>query len=96
MNESKIYVGNLTYGTTEQDLLDFFSEFGAIKEAKLIIDRETSRSKGFAFITFGSDQSVDKAIATANGADLDGRTLKVNRAQNKTDGGSRGGFQDRW
>lgn len=85
MSQSKIYVGNLSYNTTEDELRDYFSEFGNIEDIKLIIDFKTGRSKGFAFVTYVSDQDCDvataKAIDKANGADLGGRKLKVNIAR---------------
>jgi len=88
MSQSKIYVGNLSYNTTEDELRDYFTQYGNIEDIKLIIDFNTGRSKGFGFITYGSDQDCEKAIA-ANGVDLGGRKLKVNiaRDDNRTSGG---------
>ena len=80
MSQPKIYVGNLSYNTTEDELRDFFSQYGTIEDIKLIIDFNTGRSKGFGFITYASDQDCENAIA-ANGADLGGRKLKVNIAR---------------
>ena len=93
MNKSKIYVGNLSYDTTEDGLRDYFAQYGTIEHAKLIVDFNTGRSKGFAFITFASDEEGEAALA-ANGVDLDGRRLNVNTAKdnNTRGGGSRGGF----
>lgn len=90
MSQSKIYVGNLSYDTTEDQLRDYFAQYGNIEDIKLIIDFNTGRSKGFGFITFGSDQECENAIA-ANGVELSGRTLKVNiaRDDNRTGGGAR-------
>ncbi len=91
MNEAKIYVGNLSYNTTEDQLRDFFTQYGSIEEVKLISDFQTGRSKGFGFITYTSDEGGKNALA-ANGADLDGRNLKVNTAKESTrssGGGSR-------
>ncbi len=103
MNQSKIYVGNLSYNTTEDQLRDFFAQYGNIEEIKLISDFQTGRSKGFAFVTFGSDQEGQNALE-ANGVDLDGRKLNVNTAKDnnrrtggggKPGGGGRGGYDDR-
>ena len=101
MSQSKIYVGNLSYNTTEDELRDFFSQYGTIGDVKLIIDFSTGRSKGFGFITYASDQDCESALA-ANGADLDGRKLKVNIAREDNrrsaggapgNGGNGGGFR---
>jgi len=88
MTKSKIYVGNLSYNTTEDELRNFFAEFGNIEDIKLISDFETGRSKGFGFITFASDQEGESALA-ANGQELDGRKLNVNTAQDKKREGDR-------
>jgi RNA recognition motif-containing protein len=89
MSQSKIYVGNLSYNTTEDELRDYFAQYGHIEDIKLIIDFNTGRSKGFGFITFGSDQDCENALA-ANGVELSGRKLKVNiaRDDNRTGGGA--------
>lgn len=81
-NNQKAYVGNLSYSTTEEGLKDFFSECGDVEEVKLITDRETGRSKGFAFVTFGSAEALQQAIEKHN-QDLDGRSIRVNQAQDK-------------
>ena len=93
MSQSKIYVGNLSYNTTEDELRDYFSQFGNIEDIKLIIDFATGRSKGFGFISYGSDQECESAVATANGYELSGRKLKVNiaRDDNRTGGGAGAG-----
>jgi cold-inducible RNA-binding protein len=88
MSESKIYVGNLSYQTSEDQLRDFFAQYGSIEDLKLIIDFQTGRSKGFAFITFASDEDAKKALE-ANGTDLDGRSIVVNAAR-ENKGGSGG------
>lgn len=90
MNENKIYVGNLSYSVSEDDLKQHFDQYGPIGEVKLIIDRDTNRSKGFAFITFDSKDAADAALA-ANGCDLQGRAMKVNVARDNNRGGRRGG-----
>lgn len=88
MNQSKIYVGNLPYSVTEQDLTDMFSKFGATKQVNLIIDKETRRSKGFAFVTFETAEAAQAALQLDNN-EVDGRKLRVNLA--KEDGGTRTG-----
>lgn len=92
MNQAKIYVGNLSYNTTEDQLRDFFGQYGNISDCKLISDFQTGRSKGFGFITYASDAEGEKALE-ANGADLDGRKLRVNTAKENGGGGGarRGG-----
>lgn len=87
-NQAKIYVGNLSYNTTNEDLEAHFRQYGQISEIKVIMDRETGRSKGFAFITFANPQSAEQALAS-NEAEFQGRKMKVNIA--KDDNGSRGG-----
>jgi len=89
----RIYVGNLSYQTTENDLADLFGQLGEVASASIITDRDTGRSKGFGFVEMGSDDA-DKAIAQLNGSELDGRTLTVNEARPREDnrsGGNRGG-----
>ena len=87
----RIYVGNLSYQTTENDLADLFGQLGEVSSANIITDRDTGRSKGFGFVEMGSDDA-DKAIAQLNGSELDGRTLTVNEARPREDrGGNRGG-----
>lgn len=89
MSQSKIYVGNLSYNTTEDELRDYFAQYGNIEDIKLIIDFNTGRSKGFGFITYGSNQDSENALS-ANGVELSGRKLKVNiaRDDNRTGGGA--------
>ncbi len=82
MNNKKIYVGNLSFNTTEKDLETDFSKYGESDEVKLISDRETGRSKGFAFRTYKSPEAMEAAIAK-NGEELDGRALRVNKAEEK-------------
>jgi cold-inducible RNA-binding protein len=82
MSKSKIYVGNLPFSTSEADLNDLFCQYGQIVECKLISDRYTGRSKGFAFITFGSDQEANGSLV-ANGTDMDGRQIRVNIAEDR-------------
>ncbi|MGA2254814.1 MAG: RNA-binding protein [Thermoguttaceae bacterium] len=89
----KLFVGGLSWGTTDEGLHGAFSKFGEIAEAKVITDRETGRSRGFGFVTFANDESAVSAISEMNGAELDGRTIKVNEAEDKgfRSGGEGGG-----
>lgn len=91
MSQTKIYVGNLSYDTTEDDLRGYFSQFGGISDIKLIIDFTTGRSKGFGFITYASAKDCDNAVSTANGVELGGRKLKVNIAREDNRTGGAGG-----
>ncbi len=77
----KLYVGNLSYGTTDDGLREAFSEAGSVVSASVISDRATGRSKGFGFVEMASDADAEKAISMWNGKDLDGRTLVVNEAR---------------
>lgn len=76
-----IYVGNLSYRTNDNDLEELFSKFGAVKSAKVIMDRETGKSKGFGFIEMEDSSAGTKAIEALNGNESEGRTLRVNEAQ---------------
>lgn len=89
MNQAKIYVGNLSYQTTSDALSDAFGSYGEIVELKLIMDRETGRSKGFAFITFGNSDAAEAALSL-NGTELDGRRIKVSIAKEDRGGGGGG------
>lgn len=96
MQQNKLYVGNFPYSIDESQLREMFSSYGEIQDIALIKDRETGRSKGFAFITFASQQAAEKALEL-NGKDVDGRALKVNMAQEKESRGGRGGGgRSRW
>jgi RNA recognition motif-containing protein len=92
-----IYVGNLPYATTGQELNEIFSEYGEVKSAKIIMDRDSGRSKGFGFVEMG-DTEANKAIEDLNGAEYYGKQLTVNEAREKKPGfggdggGSRGGY----
>jgi len=79
----KLFVGGLSWGTTDEGLNGAFARFGEIAEAKVITDRDTGRSRGFGFVTFASDESAATAISEMNGAELDGRPIKVNEAEDK-------------
>jgi RNA recognition motif-containing protein len=89
----RIYVGNLSYQTTENDLAALFEQAGQVDSVNIITDRDTGRSKGFAFVEMSSDDAA-KAIAQFNGAEVNGRTLTVNEArprEERSGGGNRGG-----
>ena len=86
----KLYVGNLAYGVTDSDLEKLFATHGTVASAQVIMDRDTGRSKGFGFVEMGSDAEAQAAIAALNGVEQDGRTLTVNEARPKTEGGGRG------
>lgn len=89
----KLYVGNLAFQTTSQDLQDLFAQAGTVESAQVIEDRDTGRSKGFGFVEMASDDEAAAAIEQFNGKDLAGRTLTVNEArprENRSGGGGRG------
>ncbi len=89
----KLYVGNLSYQTTEDDLKNMFGQCGTVASCQLIIDRFTSKSRGFGFIEMSTDEEAKKAIAELNGKDVDGRALTVNEARPREErGGGGGGF----
>lgn len=100
---TKLFVGSLSYNTTDATLEEFFAAVGTVVSAKVIFDRETNRSKGFGFVEMGSEEDAQKAIAQLNGKELDGRTIAVNEARPQENrerrpfngggnGGNRGGF----
>ena len=88
---TKLYVGNLSFRTTEEDLREAFSQAGTVESASVIQDRETQRSRGFGFVEMASAEEAAKAIEMFNGKDLGGRNLTVNEAKPKTDRGGYGG-----
>ena len=94
----KMYIGNLSFDTTKQDLETLFSEYGAVTDVHLPTDRESGRPRGFAFVTMDSKEAMTKAIAAVDGTDVGGRSLKVNEAQAREErgggggGGGRGGY----
>ena len=92
---TKLFVGNLSYNTTENDLQEAFSAHGQVVEANLMMDRMTGRSRGFAFITYNTAEEAQKAIAAMNGAQMDGRPLTVNIARPKEERPAGGGGRDR-
>jgi RNA recognition motif-containing protein len=95
---TKLYVGNISFNTTNQDLNDMFGEVGTVESANVVEDRETGRSRGFGFVEMASKADAENAIAQLNGKEVDGRALKVNEAKPREDrgggggGGGRGGY----
>ena len=92
----KLYVGNLSFETSEADLQDIFEQFGTVREIRVINDRETGRSRGFAFVTMSSASEGKAAIAALEGKNLDGRNLTVNEARPKDEGAKRSFTKSRW
>ena len=102
----KLFVGGLSWDTTDDGLRQAFASFGEITEAKVITDRDTGRSRGFGFVTFTQEEDAKKAISQMDGTSLDGKNIKVNEAQEKSPrgggrsgggfGGGRGGGRNRW
>nr|AAF31402.1 putative glycine-rich RNA binding protein 1 [Catharanthus roseus] len=89
--EFRCFVGGLAWATTDQSLSEAFSQYGEVLESKIINDRETGRSRGFGFVTFGDEKSMKDAIEGMNGQTLDGRNVTVNEAQSRGSGGGGGG-----
>ncbi len=87
---TKLFVGGLSWGTTEDSLRQAFGAFGEITEAKVITDRETGRSRGFGFVAFTNEESAKEAIEKMNGAVVDGRQIRVNASEARPEGESRG------
>ena len=89
----KLFVGGLAWKTSDEMLRGAFEKFGEIVEAKVIMDRETGRSRGFGFVTFADDAAANQAIAEMNGKQLDGRAIQVNQAEERAprSGGGGGG-----
>jgi len=87
----RLYVGNLSYSTTQDALYDAFGVHGHVDEVAVITDRDTGRPRGFAFVTMNNDQEARSAIERVNGTEIDGRTVTVNEARPKADRGPRGG-----
>lgn len=98
-----IFVGNLSFGSTEQSIRSMFESYGTVDRVNIVTDRDSGQARGFAFVEMSVDSEGTAAIDGLNGRDLDGRTLNVNEARPKTDSGSRGGGfnrnnarQNRW
>ena len=94
---SKLYVGNLPFRLEESKLEEIFTQYGTVKSVRIITDRDTGRSKGFGFIEMGSSQEAQEAIDNLDGNEVEGRNIRVNRAQEKGPrGGGGGGGGKRW
>jgi cold-inducible RNA-binding protein len=87
----KLYVGNLPYNTTEEDLRNLFSQYGNVDNVAVVTDRDTGRSRGFGFVEFADDNEARNAISALSGQEYGGRALTVNEARPKTGGGGGGG-----
>jgi cold-inducible RNA-binding protein len=87
----RLYVGNLSYDTTEVDLREAFGTAGAVVDVKVVMDRDTGRPRGFAFVEMGTDAEAQTAMSELNGRELGGRSLKVNEAQERERSGGGGG-----
>src|SRR5258708_26342881 len=87
----RLYVGNLAWTVTDQDLLDVFSEAGKVDSSQVIIDRATNRSRGFGFVEMATDDAAESAIKSLNGRDIKGRPIRVNEAQARSGGAGGGG-----
>lgn len=93
---SKLFVGNLSFEVTENDLQDLFATFGPVTDVNLMADRSTGRSRGFAFVTMATPEGAQAAIQGANGKDLKGRAIKVNEARPREErSGGAGGARSR-
>ena len=88
---TNIFVGNLSFQTTQEDLTSVFAAYGAVERVNIVTDRATGQARGFAFVEMTNRKEADTAISVLNGSELNGRTLNVNEARPKTEGGGRGG-----
>jgi RNA recognition motif-containing protein len=88
----KLYVGNLSFNTSEAELRDLFAQYGDVTSASLVMDRETGRPRGFGFVEFANDEHAKAAMNALNGQNFGGRDLTVNEAKPREGGGGRGGF----
>lgn len=86
-----IFVGNLSFGATEDSIRSLFEAYGAVDRVSIVTDRDTGQARGFAFVEMSDNSAGDRAIAALNGTELDGRAMNVNEARPKTDRGSGGG-----
>jgi RNA recognition motif-containing protein len=87
----RLYVGNLSYGVTEADLREVFAEAGDVVDVKVVLDRDTGRPRGFAFVELASDGEATRAIEQLNGRELQGRAMNISEARERTGGGGGGG-----
>ena len=91
--QNKLFVGNLSFEVTENELQDLFAQHGTVTEVNLMLDRATGRSRGFAFVTMATDEAAQTVIGALNGRELKGRALKVNVARPREERGDGGGFR---
>jgi len=98
MSQNKLYVGNLSFNSTEDEISHAFAAHGTVTSVNVIMDRETNRPRGFAFVEMGSDSEAQAAVQALDGQELDGRNLKVNIAKPRESrgGGGGGGGGGRW
>lgn len=89
---TKLFVGSLAFSATDQDLNDFFAQAGTVVSAKVVIDRDTNRSKGFGFVEMSSDAEAQAAIQQLDGKDLNGRAINVSEARPREDRPRTGGY----
>src|ERR1043165_4056392 len=87
----RLYVGNLSYSVTEADLREVFAEGGSVEDVKVVLDRDTGRPRGFAFVEMSTDAEATKAMEVLNGRDVQGRAISVSEARERTGGGGGGG-----
>lgn len=93
---NRLYVGNLSFNTGNDAVRDAFSRFGEVTDVHLVSDRETGQPRGFGFVTMGTREAAQAAIAGMNGSNLDGRDLRVNEAEERQAGGGGGGKRSRF
>ena len=92
----RIFVGNLSFNTSDNELRDAFSTYGEVESAQVVTDRETMRSRGFGFVDMPDDDAAQQAISSLNGSEVQGRALNVSEAKPREDRGPRGGGGARW
>ena len=92
---TNIFVGNLSFRTTQEELLAAFSQYGNVERVNIVTDRDSGQSRGFAFVEMSERRDAETAISQLNGAELNGRTMNVNEARPKPAGGGGGGYGDR-
>ena len=88
-----IFVGNLSFGATEDAVRSMFEAYGTVDRVSIVTDRETGRARGFGFVEMSADDAAERAIAALNGRELDGRALNINEARPKEDRGGGGGYR---
>ncbi len=93
---NKLYVGNLPFSVTEDELREVFARHGEVQSVAVIMDRDTGRARGFGFVEMGDSTAAQEAMRALDGSDMGGRSLKVNETQDRRDGGGGGGRRDRY